>query len=104
AYIKGKNRAIASVGDTLLKKALDGDTISQIFYLKSQAGWRETSEVHHRSSGGTKHTYKVTFGGKEGVGKDDNVIEGEEVGPLLEDGDDDDFDFDDDYETKALTE
>ena len=41
-YKKGKSKAIASVAQGLLKKALSGDTASAIFYLKTQAGWAET--------------------------------------------------------------
>jgi hypothetical protein len=41
-YKKGKSKAIASVAQGLLKKALNGDTASAIFYLKTQAGWAET--------------------------------------------------------------
>ena len=41
-YKKGKSKAIASVAQGLLKKALSGDTASAIFYLKTQAGWVET--------------------------------------------------------------
>jgi hypothetical protein len=29
------------VAKSLIKKARDGDTIAAIFYLKTQAGWRE---------------------------------------------------------------
>ena len=38
----GKAETIAKVAGTLVKKALAGDTSSAIFYLKTQAGWRET--------------------------------------------------------------
>lgn len=41
-YKKGKSKAIASVAQGLLQKALKGDTASAIFYLKTQAGWAET--------------------------------------------------------------
>ena len=40
-YKRGKARAIGSVAKGLLQKARDGDTASAIFYLKTQAGWRE---------------------------------------------------------------
>lgn len=96
AYKSGKAKAIADVGHSLLTKALNGDTVCQIFYLKTQAGWRETAEIHHKSSGGTHSTYKVTFGGKDGVG------DGEGDEPLTidayDDEDDDDYVLvDDDY-------
>ena len=41
-YKRGKARAIAHVANGLLQKARSGDTTSMIFYLKTQAGWRET--------------------------------------------------------------
>jgi DNA-binding CsgD family transcriptional regulator len=41
AYKKGKANAIVDIGNSLYAKARDGDTTSQIFYLKTQAGWSE---------------------------------------------------------------
>lgn len=41
-YKRGKAKAIAHVANGLLQKARAGDTTSMIFYLKTQAGWRET--------------------------------------------------------------
>jgi transcriptional regulator with XRE-family HTH domain len=52
-YKRGKARAISDVGKGLLQRALDGDTASSIFYLKTQAGWRETNHIDHSSSDGT---------------------------------------------------
>ncbi len=49
-YKRGKAKAIAHVANGLLQKARAGDTTSSIFYLKTQAGWRETAELHHRVS------------------------------------------------------
>ena len=46
-YKKGKAKAIATVAKGLLRKALDGDTASAIFYLKTQAGWKETTHLEH---------------------------------------------------------
>lgn len=42
AYKKGKAKAIASVATGLLQQARDGHTSAAMFYLKCQAGWRET--------------------------------------------------------------
>ena len=50
-YKRGKAKAIAHVARGLLQKARSGDTVSSIFFLKTQAGWRETAKVEH--SGGT---------------------------------------------------
>ena len=46
-YKRGKARAIAHVANGLLQKARSGDTTSAIFYLKTQAGWRETAPIAH---------------------------------------------------------
>lgn len=43
-YKTGKAKAIAAVAQSLIKKARDGDTASMIFFLKTQAGWRETDK------------------------------------------------------------
>lgn len=44
-YKRGKAKAIGSVAQGLLQKARNGDTTSAIFYLKTQAGWRETDRA-----------------------------------------------------------
>jgi len=44
-YKRGKAKAIGLVAQGLLQKARNGDTTSAIFYLKTQAGWRETIRV-----------------------------------------------------------
>lgn len=45
AYQKGRAEAVGDVGRSLLARALEGDTASAIFYLKTQAGWREQKDV-----------------------------------------------------------
>ena len=52
-YKRGKAKAIGTVAQGLLQKARSGDTASAIFYLKTQAGWRETAQVDHTSSDGS---------------------------------------------------
>jgi len=51
-YKRGKARAIGTIAQSLLVKARGGDTTSMIFYLKTQAGWREKTEVEHSGPGG----------------------------------------------------
>ena len=46
-YKRGKAKAIAHVARGLLQKARAGDTVSSIFFLKTQAGWRETDRLEH---------------------------------------------------------
>ncbi|SDG08251.1 hypothetical protein SAMN04489759_104338 [Sulfitobacter delicatus] len=47
-YKRGRAKAIAHVANGLLQKARSGDTTSAIFYLKTQAGWRETNMIEHQ--------------------------------------------------------
>lgn len=49
----GRAETIAKVAGNLVQKALKGDTTSAIFYLKTQAGWREKHAVDHTSSDGS---------------------------------------------------
>lgn len=46
-YKKGKAKAIGIIAQGLINKARGGDTASMIFFLKTQAGWRETAVVAH---------------------------------------------------------
>lgn len=51
-YKKGKAKAIGSIANSLLSKAKEGDLTAQIFYLKTQAGWRETQKFEHSGPDG----------------------------------------------------
>jgi len=44
-YKKGKTAAIANVAKSLVSQAIAGNTSAMIFFLKTQAGWRETQEL-----------------------------------------------------------
>ncbi|AKI27360.1 hypothetical protein [Moraxella phage Mcat8] len=44
-YKKGKTKAIANVAQNLIRQAQDGNTTAIIFFLKTQAGWREKNEL-----------------------------------------------------------
>lgn len=59
-YKRGKAKAIGSVSKGLLQKAMNGDNAAAIFYLKTQAGWKETSVVDNTSSDGTMTPSKIT--------------------------------------------
>ena len=52
-YNRGKSKAIDSVAQGLLQKAQGGDTQSAIFYLKTQAGWKEKQDINHSSEDGS---------------------------------------------------
>lgn len=43
-YKRGKARAIENIGSSLIQKAKDGDASSMMFYLKTQAGWKEKTD------------------------------------------------------------
>ncbi|SDD88749.1 hypothetical protein [Ruegeria marina] len=51
-YKRGKAKAIAHVANGLLQKARSGCTTSAIFYLKTQAGWREANRIEHTGPDG----------------------------------------------------
>lgn len=53
AWGKGKAVAKAKVANKLFEKAMSGDSASIFFYLKTQAGWRETQHVDNTSSDGS---------------------------------------------------
>tara|TARA_B100000795_G_scaffold7019_1_gene5202 strand:- start:8 stop:388 length:381 start_codon:yes stop_codon:yes gene_type:complete len=41
AYKKGRVKQISSMGTNLVKLATDGNVAANIFYLKTQGGWKE---------------------------------------------------------------
>lgn len=51
AYKNGKVKAIASIAGNLIGSAKKGNTAAQIFYLKTQAGWKETKVIESSESG-----------------------------------------------------
>lgn len=61
-YKKGKARAIGAVAKGLVQQAREGNTSAAMFYLKTQAGWRETSVHDHQSSDGSmKPVERITI-------------------------------------------
>jgi transcriptional regulator with XRE-family HTH domain len=61
-YKRGKARAIGAVASNLIDKARKGDTACMIFFLKTQAGWRETNrtEITGADGGAVKITQEMT--------------------------------------------
>lgn len=57
-YKRGKARAIGSVAKSLITKAREGDTASMIFFLKTQAGWKEIQKIEGAGENGE---HLVTF-------------------------------------------
>jgi len=45
-YKKGRARAIAGIAGNLVNQAREGNMTAAIFYLKTQAGWKETQVIH----------------------------------------------------------
>lgn len=60
-YKRGKASAISSVAHGLLQKARDGDNTAAIFYLKTQAGWRETQKLEHTGADGLPLGIRVEY-------------------------------------------
>lgn len=52
AIKRGKAKGIAFVTDCLLKNVSAGNPASQMFYLKCQAGWKETTVNEHTGKDG----------------------------------------------------
>lgn len=48
-YKKGRAKAVQNIAQNLIKKAQNGDLGAQIFFLKTQAGWKDTSHIEHTS-------------------------------------------------------
>jgi len=67
-YKRGKAKAIGAVAQGLLQKARSGDTTSAIFYLKTQAGWRETNNLDVTTNGRDIMPTRILI---EGVEPDD---------------------------------
>lgn len=65
-YKKGRSQAIASIAGNLIKQAKAGNTSAAIFYLKTQAGWKETDNSQLQQ---TETIQKVQI---EVIGKDAN--------------------------------
>jgi len=52
-YKRGKAKAIGAIAQSLIQQARDGDKVAAMFYLKTQAGWRETNHIDHSSTDGS---------------------------------------------------
>ena len=58
-YKRGKAKAIGAVAQGLLQQARSGDKVAAMFYLKTQAGWRETTHIDHSNTDGTLNPLKI---------------------------------------------
>ena len=44
-YKKGRTNAIGTVAKSLIQQAREGNITAQIFYLKTQGGWKEGNQL-----------------------------------------------------------
>tara|TARA_R110000744_G_scaffold26904_1_gene65980 strand:+ start:5487 stop:5864 length:378 start_codon:yes stop_codon:yes gene_type:complete len=51
-YKRGRAKAVGFVAQNLMQKARSGDLGAQIFYLKTQAGWKETQKLEGAGNDG----------------------------------------------------
>lgn len=72
-YNKGKAKGIAKIANGLFQTAVAGNTSAQMFYLKTQAGWRENNEQSNVQS--EPQALNITFEVKDPVG-DVKITEG----------------------------
>lgn len=64
-YKKGKAKAIVSIANNLIKQAREGNLTAAIFYLKTQAGWKEVQKIDHSSEDGSMIPQIVILPAKE---------------------------------------
>lgn len=58
-FKKGKAKATVTIGKNLIELAKDGNLTAIIFYLKTQAGWRETEQQDIEQQGKQRPTQVV---------------------------------------------
>lgn len=68
-FRKGKSKAIVTIGKNLIEQAKEGNLTAIIFYLKTQAGWRETEQKDIEIKGKQRPT-QVVIEVKDGRKKD----------------------------------
>ena len=60
-YKRGRAKAIGAIAQSLITKARSGNIAAMIFFLKTQAGWRETAQVELTGNqGGPLQTLDVS--------------------------------------------
>ena len=56
---QSKAKANATIGGALFNKAKSGDTAAMIFWMKTQAGWKETNVNEHTSPDGSMSPTRI---------------------------------------------
>ena len=54
-----KAKSNATIGGALFNKAKNGDTAAMIFWMKTQAGWREKTDLNHMSEDGSMSPTRI---------------------------------------------
>jgi hypothetical protein len=69
-YKKAKGRAVANVANNLVMQAQNGNTTAAIFYLKTQAGWKETERHELVGADDEPLVWKIRIMGDEDATSD----------------------------------
>jgi len=69
---QSKAKANATIGGALFNKAKSGDTAAMIFWMKTQAGWRETQAIEHTSPDRSMSPTSISIVGVE-ADDDDSI-------------------------------
>jgi hypothetical protein len=64
-YKKAKGRAVENVAKNLVMQAQNGNTTAAIFYLKTQAGWKETERHELVGADDEPMVWKIRIMGDE---------------------------------------
>lgn len=55
----GKALITAKIADSLMRQAMAGNMTAAIFYLKCQAGWKESQVIEHQGKDGAPITFSL---------------------------------------------
>ena len=69
-YKKAKGRAVENVAKNLVMQAQNGNTTAAIFYLKTQAGWKETERHELVGADDEPLVWKIRIMGDEDATSD----------------------------------
>ena len=69
-YKKAKGRAVENVAKNLVMQAQNGNTTAAIFYLKTQAGWKETERHELVGADDAPLVWKIRIMGDEDATSD----------------------------------
>lgn len=61
AYKRGRAKVIDEIASSLITNAKAGDTPSQVFFLKTQAGWREQQVIETKDTTPSKQLPQINI-------------------------------------------